>query len=73
MQSIKLDVFGRLVLAVQTGDAWKMYYIGEEGKRRPAADITVPADIGESDLEIYLADVCHEWCTTENPQVKRIP
>ncbi len=72
MQSIKLDVFGRPVVAMQTLEGWKLFYVGEEGKRRPAPDIIVPADVREADLEMYLADLCHEWCTALNPTVTRL-
>jgi hypothetical protein len=72
MQSIKLDVFGRLVIATHTDEGWKMFYAGAEGKRRPATDIIVPAEVSESNLETYLADLCHEWCTVNNPVVKRL-
>ena len=49
-----------------------MFYAGAEGKRRPATDIIVPAEVSESNLETYLADLCHEWCTVNNPVVKRL-
>jgi hypothetical protein len=73
MQQIKLDVFGRLVLATRNETGWKIYYLGEEGKRRPAPDIAVPPEIGEADLDKYLADLCHEWCTANSPSVERLP
>jgi hypothetical protein len=72
MRQIKFDVFGRLVLAMQTKVGWKMYYVGKEGKRRPASDIVVPGDITESNLDKYLADLRHEWSTERNPVVKRL-
>jgi len=72
MRQFKLDVFGRLVLAKQTDDGWKMYYVGGEGKRRPALEIVVPDDISEANLEKYLADLCHEWSSARNPDVKRL-
>lgn len=72
MQAIKFDVFGRLVLAIRSDEGWEMFYGGEEGKRRPAADIVVPANLSESSLQTYLADLCHEWSTAANPVVKRL-
>lgn len=69
---IRLDVFGRRVLAERTGTGWKAYYVGQEGKRRAASDITIPSEIAESDLERYLADLCHEWATERHPAVTRI-
>ena len=72
MRQIRLDVFGRLVLAMHTDDGWKIYYVGGEGKRRPASDIMVPHDISEANLEEYLADLCHEWSSARNPDVRRL-
>ncbi|MGI9204848.1 MAG: DUF7661 family protein [Woeseiaceae bacterium] len=72
MTSVKLDVFGRIVIATRGECGWKMFYAGTEGKRRPALDIIVPPEIPEAGLEQYLADLCHEWATGRNPRVKRL-
>jgi hypothetical protein len=72
MKSLKFDVFGRDVLIVDTGGRWETFYLGSEGKRRPAKDIVVPADIEESKLIQYLDDLCHEWATDRNNSVKRV-
>ncbi len=72
MQPIRFDVFGHQVLVAQTENGWKAYYVGEEGKRRPATDVVIPGDISETALEQYLADLCHEWATERNPDVKRL-
>jgi len=71
--SIKLDLYGRVVIATQNARGWKIYYAGSEGKRRPALDLVVPPEISVSQLEQYLADLCHEWATEQNPGVKRLP
>jgi hypothetical protein len=72
MKSLKFDVFGRDVLIAETGGRWEAFYLGSEGKRRPAKDIVVPADIEESKLIQYLDDLCHEWATDRNNSVKRV-
>ena len=69
---MKFDVFGRAILVVETASGWATFYLGAEGKRRSATDIVVPPDILESDIEQYLSDLCHEWATDRNPNVKRI-
>ncbi len=69
---IKLDVFGRLVLAHPTADGWSLYYLSDDGKRRSASDIFVPADVSDAEIENLLADICHEWATEKNPEVRRI-
>lgn len=72
MRPVTIDLYGRTVVAINSDSGWKIFYAGQEGKRRPAADIVVPPDITERQLEQYLADLCHEWATGQNPDVKRI-
>jgi hypothetical protein len=72
MKSIKFDVFGRDVLLEKNESGWEVFYIGSEGKRRPARDIVVPPNIQESKLAQYLDDLCHEWATDRNNSVNRV-
>ena len=72
MTPIKFDVFGRYVLISRTSDGWKIDYISDQGKRRPAADIFIPDFISELEIEQYLADLCHEWATEKHPFVRRM-
>lgn len=72
MRSITLDVFGRRVLVVRSEDRWSVFYLGNEGKRRPATDIFVPASVTESQLQQFVADLCHEWASELYPQVERL-
>lgn len=69
MNGLKFSVFGRQVLVVESNNGWSTFYLGAEGKRRPATDILVPQDILESDLKGYLADLCHEWASERFPDV----
>ena len=66
---LKFDVFGKIVLVEMQSSRWVAYYPGPDGKRRPALDIVIPADIGEAELEQYLADLCHEWATPRHQSV----
>ena len=70
--SIKIDVFGRLVLAVKSEHGWRMYYLGEDGKRRPADDLILPPSLATDELVSYLADLCHEWATEKHNDVRRL-
>ena len=70
--SIRLNVFGRQVLAVRSEDGWQMFYSSADGKRRPAVDIMVPAFVTESEIVSFMADLCHEWVTQKHPEVRRI-
>ena len=72
MQSLRFDVFGEQVVVARSKSGWATYYVGAEGKRRPATDIVVPEDMPESDIEQYLDDLCHEWATEGHPNVKRL-
>ena len=72
MKSLKFNVFGRDVLIEHNGNGWQVFYLGTEGKRRPARDIVIPPNIEESKLTQYLDDLCHEWATDRNNSVKRV-
>jgi len=71
-KSVKLDVFGKPVLALRTEDGWRLYYLSGDGKRRAAADLIVPPFVDEIEIERYLADLCHEWETKDHPEVRRL-
>ena len=70
--SIRLNVFGRQVLAVRSEDGWQLFYLGADGKRRPADDLTVPPFVAESEMVSYLEDLCHEWASDRHPEVRRL-
>jgi hypothetical protein len=72
MTSFTLDVFGRNVLVVGPENGWQAFYVGNDGKRRPATEIIIPPFLSESELEEYIADLCHEWATERHPEVKRL-
>ena len=67
---IRLDVFGRAVMAELQGARWRFFYLGE-GKMRPA-DLFVPDGSSEADMIRGLADLCHEWATARHPDVARV-
>lgn len=69
---IKLDVFGRLMLAERTASGWQLFHVGSDGKRSLATDIVIPDFISEDELDQYLADVFHESATRKHPEVKRL-
>jgi hypothetical protein len=72
MKLLKFNVFGRQVLVTESKNGWTAFYLGAEGKRRPATDIVVPSGIRESEIEQYLDDLCHEWATKRHPNVRRL-
>jgi hypothetical protein len=72
IDTIKIDVFGRMVLAQQFDKGWSTYYLSGDGKRRLANDIIVPSFVDQSEIENYLADICHEWASEKYPEVRRL-
>jgi len=72
MKSLKFDVFGRHVLIVEKDGGWEAFYLGSEGKRRIAKDISVPSGITESEMIQYLGDLCHEWATHRHNRIRRV-
>ena len=72
MTSHKFEVFGRAIQVTGSDTEWSVFYLGPEGKMRPAQDIVVPPEVLENDLARYLGDLCHEWATERYPQVRRL-
>ncbi len=72
MKSLRLNVFGREVLVVRQDEKWSVFYVGPDGKKRPAADIMIPPATKESEIERWLADLCHEWSSLKHPSVTRL-
>jgi len=68
---MKLDVYGRQIVIVKHNDQWRVFYLGGEGKKRIADDITIPSHIGENELSGYMADLCHEWSREGNDRVTK--
>ena len=65
MKTLKFNIFGVLIAIKGAPGAWQAFYLGTEGKRRPA-DFIVPADVEETELCEYLADLFHEDATPRN-------
>lgn len=71
MDEYRFNVFGTLVAVVGAPGGWQAYYLGAEGKRRPA-DFIVPADLASDELLEYLGDLFHENATPRNNDVRRL-
>ncbi len=68
---LRFNVFGTLVGISRSGADWTAYYLGSEGKRRPA-DFVIPEFVEETELAQYLADLFHESATPSNSEVRFI-
>lgn len=56
--SIALNVIGKHIEVIRGDNGWEAYYLGSEGKKRPANDIVVPSNIEQNELVDYIADLC---------------
>ncbi|MCX2980222.1 hypothetical protein EYC98_04990 [Halieaceae bacterium IMCC14734] len=48
---------------------WQIRYRGSDGLQRPTGEITVPAEVPETELVQYIADLCDEWATRSHREV----
>lgn len=69
---MRLDVFGKIIEVSRDGKKWQVFYIGEEGKKRLAEDISIPGEIQEDAVPLYLADILHEMARPGKEDVKVI-
>lgn len=69
---MKLSVFGKYIEAIKKNGQWTVFYLGNEGKKRLANDIAIPASIPEDELIKYLADLLHESATDKHPAVIKL-
>jgi hypothetical protein len=72
MREFKFKVFRRHVAIAGGPGAWYAFYLGADGKRRPA-DFIVPGDVAEHELADYLADLFHEDATPGHDSVTPLP
>lgn len=68
---LRFNVFGTLVGIERSGPHWKAYYLGTEGKRRPA-DFVIPEFVVEAELAQYLADLFHESARPGHSEVRAL-
>lgn len=70
---MKFDIFGKKVLeVVRSNDQWLTFYCGNDGVKRKADDICIPASLEESELDEFIADVFHEWATADKNEIRRL-
>ncbi len=69
---MKFDVFGTVIEVARREGAWRVFYLGGEGKKRLAEDIVIPASVSQEDLIEYLADIRHEFASAAHNDVLRL-
>ncbi|NOJ18153.1 DUF7661 family protein [Vibrio jasicida] len=70
--SIKVNVFGKIMLAECKDGIWTLYIDSETSIKRPIRDFVVPSFLDEDELLTYLDDMYHEHATATHPNVFRI-
>lgn len=70
--SVKLDVFGTVMLVERHNGSWRTFALGADGKRSHV-NMAVPDSISEDELEQYFDDIYHEAATLRRPAVIRLP
>jgi len=69
---VKLNAFGRVLVVLRENGEWRVLEQGNEGKRRTARDIVIPAAVAEDEVVDYLSDLLHEYATERHPAVEVI-
>ncbi len=71
MKELRFNVFGQHIGVVASAGSWQAFHFGNEGKRRPA-DFVIPAEVAETELAEYLADLFHENATPRRNEVTQL-
>jgi hypothetical protein len=69
--SVKLDVFGTVMVVERHEGIWRTFAVGPDGKRS-LVNIPVPDSISEEELGQYFDDIYHEAATVHRPAVIRL-
>jgi hypothetical protein len=62
---VKYKIFGRRFEVIKESGKWRVYLLGQEGKKRPVPDVIMPPSISEEEIYRYLEDIFHEYETSE--------
>lgn len=62
------NVFNRMMSVEQADGAWRCFWLGADGKRRPM-ELAIPHDVTHDELAQYLYDIYHEDATSTNGDV----
>ncbi len=69
---MKLNAYGKMIEVSKISGNWIVFFIGNEGKKRTAYDITLPQELKENEIVQYLEDLLHEWATPSNQTITEI-
>jgi len=69
---IKFNVFGKRMSVQRKDGEWLLFRDSDTGVRAREFSIVIPADLAESELATYLADIFHEGATEKHPFVTKL-
>lgn len=69
---IQFDVFGKRMSVQRKDDEWLLYRESNTGVRARVFQVAIPADLKETELATYLADIFHENANEKHPSVVRL-
>ncbi len=69
---MKVNVFGKIMLAECRDGIWTLYINSETSIKRPIRDFVAPPFLYEEKLLTYLGDMYHEHATATHPCVFRV-
>ena len=69
---IKFDVFGKRMSIQREGDEWLLFRESNTGVRARVYEVVIPADLEETELATYLADIYHETANEKYSSVVRL-
>jgi len=67
---MKFNAYGRKIEVIRLSDSWAVFYLGNEGKKRTAHDIIIPAYLKAEEIKSYLEDIFHECATKDNNEIE---
>ena len=69
---IKFEVFGMRMSVQRKDDEWLLFRESNTGVRARVYEVVIPADLEESELATYLADIFHESANEKHLSVIRL-
>jgi hypothetical protein len=69
---IKFNVFGMRMSVQRKDNEWLLFRDSNTGIRARIYEVAIPADLEETELATYLADIFHESANEKHPSVVRL-
>ena len=69
---IKFNVFGKRMSVQRKEGEWLLFRESNTGVRARVYEVVIPAELEESELVTYLADIFHESANEKHPSVVRL-